>query len=217
MTELTDRALLDLVQAGNEQAIEVIFDRHSAVIYSVALRVLRDPLEAERILEEVLMTVWRVPTDVFTTGLSLQQWTALEARRLAVQTRRRYSPEVACDKLMGASKTDARTLLTLAFFEGKTLPQICVLTGISLNVAKEGLTASIVEFRAAGSSQPTAQTKIKVPTSTVVNRARLLESDPKKTAHKGEAASTGATTAPAGAYRKHDVSLPNARQNISTR
>ncbi len=38
-----DAALLILVHEGDEQAMASLFDRYSRIVYSVALRVLRDP------------------------------------------------------------------------------------------------------------------------------------------------------------------------------
>ena len=50
-----DAALLARVQNGNEQAMAVIYDRYAKIVYSVALRVLRDPASAEDILQEILL------------------------------------------------------------------------------------------------------------------------------------------------------------------
>ncbi len=115
MTELTDLELLALVHACDEHAMAVIFDRHSTVVYSVALQVSGLPFEAKRVLQEVLMAVWRVPTGVLASGLSLKQWVGLEARRVAIQMKRSYYPDPVCDSSAGSSRSDARGLLTIPF------------------------------------------------------------------------------------------------------
>ena len=46
-----DAALLARVQRGDEQAMVMLFDRYSRIVYSVALRVLRDAASAEDILQ----------------------------------------------------------------------------------------------------------------------------------------------------------------------
>jgi RNA polymerase sigma-70 factor (ECF subfamily) len=53
-----DASLLALVQRGDEQAMASLFDRYSKVVYSVALRVLRDPAAAEDVLQEIFMQPW---------------------------------------------------------------------------------------------------------------------------------------------------------------
>jgi len=42
-----DSSLLALVKSGDEQAMAALYDRYSTVVYSVSLRVLRDPAAAQ--------------------------------------------------------------------------------------------------------------------------------------------------------------------------
>src|SRR5271155_2049292 len=66
-----DSVLLARVQRGDEQAMASLFDRYSKVVYSVALRVLRDPAAAEDVLQEIFMQVWRKPEGFSATRGSL--------------------------------------------------------------------------------------------------------------------------------------------------
>ena len=66
-----DAALLALVQRGDETAMASLFDRYSKIVYSVALRVLRDPASAEDVLQEVFMQIWRNPNGFVATRGSL--------------------------------------------------------------------------------------------------------------------------------------------------
>lgn len=52
-----DADLLVRVQRGDEQAMATLYDRYSKVVYSVALRVLRDASAAEDILQEVFLQI----------------------------------------------------------------------------------------------------------------------------------------------------------------
>src|ERR1035437_1658826 len=63
-----DASLLALVQSGGEQAMATLYDRYSRVVYSVALRVLRDPASAEDALQEVFMQIWRNPSSCTAAG-----------------------------------------------------------------------------------------------------------------------------------------------------
>ena len=146
MNEMTDLVLVQLVQNGDEQAMAVIFDRHSGVIYSIALRVLEEPVEAENVLQEVLLAIWRNADRLLASGLTLGQWVALEARNLAVQTRRRHCPDADPGRTW-SSATGSRRLLELAFFDGKTLSEICQLTGASPQAAKKGLVQAVYDLR----------------------------------------------------------------------
>jgi RNA polymerase sigma-70 factor (ECF subfamily) len=51
--------LLSRVARGDRQAFERVYDMVAGPVYGVALRVLRDPAQAEEIAQEVLVEVWR--------------------------------------------------------------------------------------------------------------------------------------------------------------
>ena len=79
MSMADDAALLALVQRGDEASMAALFDRYSKVVYSVALRVLRDPAAAEDVLQEVFMQIWRNPDSFVATRGSLGGWLAVVA------------------------------------------------------------------------------------------------------------------------------------------
>ena len=75
-----DAVLLARVQRGEEPAMASLFDRYSKLVYSVALRVLRDPAAAEDVLQEIFLQVWRSPEGFRATRGSLGGWLAVVAR-----------------------------------------------------------------------------------------------------------------------------------------
>src|SRR5215469_14474273 len=85
-------SLLAQVERGDEYAMAVLFDRYSKVVYSVALRVLRDPSSAEDILQEVFMQVWRNPESFVASRGSLGGWLAVVARNRSIDALRRKKP-----------------------------------------------------------------------------------------------------------------------------
>src|ERR1700709_2823538 len=87
-----DAALLALVQRGDESAMAALFDRYSKVVYSVALRVLRDPASAEDVLQEIFMQVWRSPARFIATRGSLGGWLAVVTRNRSIDKLRRRRP-----------------------------------------------------------------------------------------------------------------------------
>src|SRR5271170_5752161 len=98
-----DAALLVLVQKGDEYAMASLFDRYSKVVYSVALRVLRDPASAEDVLQEVFMQIWRNPDGFVATRGSLGGWLAVVARNRSIDTLRRKRPSEQVDDMALAS------------------------------------------------------------------------------------------------------------------
>ena len=98
-----DASLLARVQSGDEQAMASLYDRYSRVVYSVALRVLRDPAAAEDVLQEVFMQIWRNPGSFTAARGSLGGWLSIVARNRSIDTLRRKRPSVDVDDVALAS------------------------------------------------------------------------------------------------------------------
>jgi len=56
-----DATLLAQVALGDQRAMASLYDRHSPLVYSVALRVCRDSASAEEVLQNIFMQVWQAP------------------------------------------------------------------------------------------------------------------------------------------------------------
>ncbi|HTS17480.1 MAG TPA: sigma-70 family RNA polymerase sigma factor [Verrucomicrobiae bacterium] len=54
-----DRALLRAVAARDKDALQQLYTRHSAVLFALALKVLSDRAEAEDVLQEAFVQVWK--------------------------------------------------------------------------------------------------------------------------------------------------------------
>jgi RNA polymerase sigma-70 factor (ECF subfamily) len=168
-----DAALLDLVQRGDEYAMASLFDRYSKVVYSVALRVLRDPASAEDVLQEVFMQIWRNPGGFVATRGSLGGWLAVVARNRSIDTLRRKRPTEQVDEMALASNynladeaernsmmekargvirllpMEQRKTLEMAFFDGLTHSEIAEMTGDPLGTVKTRIRSALTSLRKA--------------------------------------------------------------------
>jgi RNA polymerase sigma-70 factor (ECF subfamily) len=86
-----DAVLLDRVSAGDEAAFGEIADRHYAVVFRVAARVLADPAEAEDVTQEAFVRLWRDP-GVVRNPAALRSWLIQVGRNLAIDRIRRTKP-----------------------------------------------------------------------------------------------------------------------------
>ena len=168
-----DSVLLGLVQKGDEQAMASIFDRYSKVVYSVALRVLRDPAGAEDVLQEIFMQIWRNPDSFIATRGSLGGWLAVVSRNRSIDALRRRRPTDNIDDMPLASSynlaneaelhslmekargaiqmlpVEQRKTLEMAFFDGLTHSEIAEMTGDPLGTVKTRIRSALLTVRKA--------------------------------------------------------------------
>ena len=55
----TDLSLMQRIAARDAAALAELYDRHSRLLFGLILRIVRDRSEAEEILQEAFMRVWR--------------------------------------------------------------------------------------------------------------------------------------------------------------
>jgi len=150
-----------------------LYDRYSAPVYSVALRVLADAAAAEDVLQEVFLQLWRNPRRFDASRGNLCAWLAVIARNRAIDQLRRRHPEQpaeeiviavdaelettadrsrAADKVrsaLAAIPAEQRTALELAYFQGLTHAEIATQTGQPLGTIKTRIRTGLLAIRKA--------------------------------------------------------------------
>ncbi len=150
-----------------------LFDRYSSMVYSVALRVLNDPGQAEDVMQEIFFQVWRNPNSFVAGRGSLGAWLAVMARNRAIDALRRRRPTDSVDDVVLASPLDIglevernrmmekvrgvlkdlpaeqQKSVELAFFEGMTHSEIAARTGDPLGTVKTRIRSALTTLRKA--------------------------------------------------------------------
>src|ERR1700761_182476 len=80
MTILSDLALLQLVQTGDQPALKVLYDRYSSLVYSTAVRILKNPASAEDVTQELFLRLWVHSKQVQVPGETLHGWMTVVSR-----------------------------------------------------------------------------------------------------------------------------------------
>ncbi len=173
VNRVSDDLLLQRVKDKDQQAMAVIFDRYGGMVYSVALRVLKDPGQAEDLMQDILFQVWKQPNSFVSGRGSLGAWLAVVTRNRAVDVLRRRRPTDPVNEVVLVSNTNlasevernsmmekVRIVLNglpaeqqksveMAFFEGMTHAEIAARTGDPLGTVKTRIRAALMSVRKA--------------------------------------------------------------------
>jgi RNA polymerase sigma-70 factor (ECF subfamily) len=84
-----DDELLGAVARGDEAAFGALYDRLSAPVHGLARRIVRDPVRAEEITQEVFLQVWQTAIRFDADRGSARTWVMTLAHRRAVDAVRR--------------------------------------------------------------------------------------------------------------------------------
>jgi RNA polymerase sigma-70 factor, ECF subfamily len=71
--EFEDTDLIERLKAGDEEALETIFNRYSAKLYNVAQRILGEVADAEEVIQDVFWTAFR-KADSFRGSAQFSTW-----------------------------------------------------------------------------------------------------------------------------------------------
>ena len=173
---LTDEQLVCCLLAGEQDALAVLFDRYHRLVFSVAMRIVNDPGEAEEVVQVVFLDFFRGLATFDPDKGILKVWLLQYAYHRALNRRRHlaashfykwvdldsaaaepklsWNPgdvaEVArlMDQLMGSLSPRRREILELTYFEGLTADEIAARLHESVNVVRHELYRSLEKLRA---------------------------------------------------------------------
>lgn len=173
VTPVQDNFLLDRVRANDQKAMADIFDRYGSMVYSVSLRVLKDPGQAEDVMQEIFFQLWKNPNTFVQGRGSLGAWLAVVSRNRAIDVLRRRRPTDSVDDVILVSKTnisseiernimmekirelmkslpsEQQKSVELAFFEGLSHAEVAAKTGDPLGTVKTRIRLALISLRKA--------------------------------------------------------------------
>jgi RNA polymerase sigma-70 factor (ECF subfamily) len=170
-TGTSDQLLMERVRRNDQMAMAEVFDRYGGLVYSVALRVLKEPDQAEDVMQDIFFQLWK-GTGTYTEGRgSLGAWLAVVARNRAIDSLRRKKPTDSVEDVVLPAKTDLanesernlmiekvrsvmqglppeqQKLVELAFFEGMSHSEIAASTGDALGTVKTRIRSALMSLR----------------------------------------------------------------------
>ena len=171
----TDAHLLRAVARGDESALASIYDRYSSILLGLLLRILHSRAEAEDVLQEVFVQVWRRADSydesrgrgftwlvTLARSRAIDRLRALDARARAATAAAVEAPEPAGDASLDAFRSeqreivraalaelteDQRRTLLLAYEEGLTQSEIAARLNQRLGTVKTRTRAGLLKLR----------------------------------------------------------------------
>lgn len=172
---MDDTELIDGVARGDPEALGRLYDRYAAFLFAVGLRILNNRQEAEDVLHDVFMEIWRKADQYQACRGSVRTWLVLRMRSRALDRVRSApyaksapippelpenaakaipgDPALACDcqairKGMSKLSTEQRAIMALAYFQGLSASEIAARFQLPLGTVKTRMREALKILRA---------------------------------------------------------------------
>jgi len=106
VADVPDAELLRRAAAGDADAFAQFYDRYSTVLYSLAMKILRDAHEAEEVLQEAMVLIWERASSYNAAAGKPLSWAIAIARNKAIDRIRSTQRE---SRLIEEAAVDAET------------------------------------------------------------------------------------------------------------
>jgi len=170
-TDADDVALIEAMAGGDRTALDGLYDRHASTLLALALRILRNRGEAEDLLHDVFLEVWRAAKDYDTSRGRVRTWLVIRMRSRALdvvksarmarrtdddtvvaQVVATDDPSASTDQArvraaLGEVPADQRAVLELAYFEGLSCSEIADKIAVPIGTVKSRLAAGLSKLR----------------------------------------------------------------------
>jgi RNA polymerase sigma-70 factor, ECF subfamily len=174
--KLSDEELMRRMKAGSHDALTALFDRYHHLVFDVALRIVRDPGEAEEVVQTVFLDVYRAAANFdprkgipkvwllqyayhralhrkrHLVSNHFYRWEELESA-MEVGVRRSLEgniPEIArlAEQILEKVKPRQRAVLEMTYYEGLTAEEIASRLGETVHVVRHDLHRGLQTLRA---------------------------------------------------------------------
>jgi RNA polymerase sigma-70 factor (ECF subfamily) len=172
-----DRALIERIESRDAEALALLYDRHAGRLMGLAHRILGDTGEAEEVLQEVYLHVWRAAATFDPSRGPVLAWLLVATRSRSIDRLRsrrtgrsagtrslEEAPEPAsredveadaasheweaqCRAVIAELPEDQRRALELAYFDGLTHQEIAARTATPLGTVKTRVRLGLMKLR----------------------------------------------------------------------
>jgi RNA polymerase sigma-70 factor (ECF subfamily) len=176
-TRDADRTLIERIESRDAEALALLYDRHAGRLMGLAHRILGDTGEAEEVLQEVYLYVWKAAATFDPSRGPVLAWLLVAIRSRSIDRLRsrrtgwsagarslEEAPEPAsredveadaagrewetqCRAVIAELPEDQRRALELAYFDGLTHQEIAARTATPLGTVKTRVRLGLMKLR----------------------------------------------------------------------
>jgi RNA polymerase sigma-70 factor (ECF subfamily) len=175
---LSDEALVEHLQSGRADALTLLFERHSPLIFAIARRILRNRAEAEDAVQQIFLDIFRSIHQFDPKKGDFKTWLLMFGYQRILNCRRRlvsrrffdtgpfdellpasyserpigYSPaeaSVLIEQALSHLQPRQRRTIELIYYEGLTADEVSLRTGETIRVVRHNLYRGLEKLRKA--------------------------------------------------------------------
>ena len=175
LTTAADEELIELLRKGSNEALTILFDRYHRLVFHVALRIVRDPGEAEEVVQTVFLSIFRAVRNFDRQKGLVRVWLLQYAYHRALHRKRHLTAnhfyrweelEAAMelgaaraflgdsrenlrlvDQLLQRLKPRQRSVMELTYYEGLTAQEVARRLNESVHVVRHDIHRSLATLR----------------------------------------------------------------------
>lgn len=174
--EIPDEILLQRLALGDEAAFALLYDRYGKPAYSLAFRILGDGSDAEDVVQEAFLNIWRMARSFDMRRGNARTWilSVIHHRAVDIYRLRRGKPQMnlpsdfqqplieagevwqevannldreAIERALGKLPEEQRKAIELAYFAGYTHMEIAEITQMPLGTVKSRIRIGMEKLR----------------------------------------------------------------------
>ena len=175
VSQVSDIALLQAIARGDEASLARLYDQYRVILFGLLVRILNSREEAEDVLQEVFLQVWRRAADydeqrgkpftwlvTLTRSRAIDRLRVLSARQRLATAAAQDQPAEASDALKETVRSEQKDIvrqalaelpeeqrrtLLLAYFEGLTQTEIAAKLNAPLGTVKTRMRSAMTKLR----------------------------------------------------------------------
>lgn len=170
MTDSDDR-MLDLLSRAEPEGIEMLYDRYGGLAYTLAYRVLNDAGNAEDVVQEAFLSIWRRASTYRSDRGSLRTWVCSIVHHRALDRLRGRAGRARLDMALDHAPVEASSISDTWDRVAEGLERDEIRAALGTLSVEQRETIELAYF--GGYSQTEISDLMRVPLGTVKGRTRL--------------------------------------------